>query len=192
MADKAGVATPSDDQEGRMGTRRIASLLVLAAFLAGIALDKLWLAARAPGFSNAILVRPGLMFNDRRVLEGFSFGAPFPLLLALLVLALVLFPWAHASYPVARKERFRLIGRMAGLILLVPLWIVAAGLVYRLFRPYLSVPVSMALESFGMQPSVYYRTADDAHRLLGQLDGSLACFLGLAVGLLLVYYRLPR
>ena len=36
-----------------MGTRRIAILLVAAGFLAGIALDRLWLAAQAPAFSNA-------------------------------------------------------------------------------------------------------------------------------------------
>ncbi|HSN20961.1 MAG TPA: hypothetical protein VLS49_09795 [Usitatibacter sp.] len=167
-------------------------MLVAAAFLAGIALDRLWLAARVPGFSNAILVRPGVVFDGRKLLEGFAFGVLAPLVVALLVLAVVLFPWAHASYPVARTERFRLIGRISGLILLMPLWIVSAGFVYRLWKPYLPVPIATKLESFGLQPSVYYGAADDAHRLLAQLDGSVACFLGLALGLAIVYYRLPR
>jgi hypothetical protein len=167
-------------------------MLIAAGFLAGIALDKLWLAAQVPNFSNAILVRPGITLFGKKVLGGFTFGALTPLLLALLVLALVLFPWAHASYPVARKERFRLIGRIAGLVLLMPLWMLAAGFIYRLFKPYLPAPVAATLESFGLQPSFYYWVVDDAHQLLEQIDGSLACFVGLAVGLLLVYYKLPR
>ena len=175
-----------------MGTRRIATLLVLAGFVAGIALDKLWLAAQVPLLSKAILVRPGVTVFGAKVLSGFSFGVLTPLLLALLVLALVLFPWTHASYPVARKERFRLIGRVTGYILLLPLWILAAGFLYRLLKSFLPVPVSTTLESFGFQPSFYYWTPDDAHQLLGPIDGSLACFLGLAVGVLLVYYKLPR
>jgi len=175
-----------------MGTRRIASLLVLAGFLAGIALDKLWLAARAPVFSNAILVRPGVTVFGAKVLGGFAFGVLTPLLVALLVLALVLFPWTHRAYPVARKERLRLIGRISGLILLMPLWILAAGFVYRLLRAYLPAPVATTLESFGFQPSFYYWTPDDAHQLLGPIDGSLACFVGLVAGLLIVYYKLPR
>ncbi|HXZ47789.1 MAG TPA: hypothetical protein VEG27_02160 [Usitatibacter sp.] len=175
-----------------MGTRRIATLLVCAGFLAGIALDRLWLAAALPAFSSALLAQPGLMLSGAKVLGGFTFGVLAPVLLALLVLALALFPWAHASYPVARRERFRLIGRMSGIILLVPLWIVAAGFVYRLVKPYLPPPASTILESFGFQPSLYYRVPDDAHRLLGPFDGSLACFAGLAVGLLLIYYKLPR
>ena len=175
-----------------MGTRNIATLLVCAGFLAGIALDKLWLAAQLPAFSNAILVRPGITMLGEKVLDGFTFGVLTPLLIALLVLALVLFPWTLASYPVARKERFRLIARISGLILLVPLWILSAGFVYRLFRPYLPALLSNALESFGFQPTLYYWVPDDAHRLLGTFEGSLACFVGLLVGLLLVYYKLPR
>ncbi|HEX6634183.1 MAG TPA: hypothetical protein VF038_09430 [Usitatibacter sp.] len=175
-----------------MGTRRIAILLVAAGFLAGIALDRLWLAAQAPAFSNAILVRPGITFFGAKVLGGFAFGVLVPLLLALLVLAFVLFPWTHAAYPVARKERYRLIARVSTLILLIPLWILAAGFIYRLVKPYLPLPVATTLESFGFQPSFYYGAADDAHQLLGPIDGSFACFVGLVVGLLLVYYKLPR
>ena len=175
-----------------MGTRRIASLLVLAAFLAGIALDKLWLAAQLPLFSNAILVRPGVTVFGAKVLGGFAFGVLTPLLLALLVLVLVLFPWTHAAYPVARKERLRLVGRVTVLILLVPLWILAFGFLYRLVKPYLPTPVATTFESFGFQPSFYYWRPDDAHQLLGPIDGSLGCLLGLAVGLMLVYYKLPR
>jgi hypothetical protein len=175
-----------------MGTRRIATLLVVAAFLAGIALDYWWLADQVPSFSHAILVRPGITLFGKKVLGGLTFGALTPLVLVLLVLALVLFPWTHASYPVARKERFRLIGRISWLILLIPLWMLAAGFVYRLVKPYLPSPVATTLESFGLQPSLYYWVADDAHQLLEPIDGSLACFLGLAVGLLIVYYKLPR
>ncbi len=175
-----------------MGTRNIATLLVCAGFLAGIALDKLWLAAQLPAFSNVILVRPGIMMSGGKVLDGFTFGVLMPLLVALLVLALALFPWKLAAYPVARKERFRLIARISGLILLMPLWILSAGFVYRLLRPYLPEFLSAALESFGIQPTIYYWVPDDAHRLLATFQGSLACFVGLAVGLLLVYYKLPR
>lgn len=175
-----------------MGTRRIATMLVVAAFLAGIALDRLWLAAQAPAFSNAILVRPGVTMFGRKVLGGFTFGALTPLLLTLLVLALVLFPWTHAAYPVARKERFRLIGRISTFILLIPVWMLMAAFIYRLARPYLPALVATTLESFGLQPSFYYWVPDEAHQLLEQLDGSLACFLGLAVGLAIVYYKLPR
>ena len=103
-----------------MGTRRIATLLVCLGFLAGVALDKLWLAERVPLFSNAILVRPGITLLGAKVLAGFAFGVLTPLLVALLVLALALFPWTHAAYPVARRERFRLMGRISGLILLIP------------------------------------------------------------------------
>jgi hypothetical protein len=175
-----------------MGTRRIATMLIVAAFLAGIALDKLWLAAQAPVFSNAILVRPGITVFGKKVLGAFTFGALTPLLLTLLVLALVLFPWTHAAYPVARKERFRLIGRITAFILLMPVWILAAAFIYRLAKPYLPSPVATVLESFGLQPSLYYWVPDDAHQLLEQIDGSVACFIGLAIGLLLVYYKLPR
>lgn len=175
-----------------MGTRNIATLLVCAGFLAGIALDKLWLAAQLPAFSNAILLRPDIKMLGEKVLDGFTFGVLTPLLIALLVLALVLFPWTHAAYPVARKERFRLIARISGLILLMPLWILSAGLVYRLIRPYLPAPLSAALESFGFQPTFFYWVPDAAHQLLGPIEGSLACFVGLAVGLLLVFYKLPR
>jgi hypothetical protein len=175
-----------------MGTRRVAALLVCLGFLAGIALDKLWLAEQVPAFSNAILVKPGITMFGAKVLGAFFFGVLTPLLIALAVLALVLFPWTHAAYPVARKERFRLIARMTGFILLMPLWIVSAGFVYRLFRAYLPAPIATTLESFGLQPSFYYWTPDEAHQLLGPIDGSLACFLGLAAGLLIVYYKLPR
>ena len=175
-----------------MGTRRVATLLICLAFLAGIAVDKLWLAAQAPVFSNAILVKPGITVFGAKVLGGFFFGVLTPLLLALAVLAIVLFPWTHHAYPVARKERFRLIGRMIGFILLLPLWILAFGFVYRLFKTYLPAPIATTLESFGFQPSFYYWSADDAHQLLGPIDGSLACFLGLALGLAIVYYKLPR
>ncbi|HXS51783.1 MAG TPA: hypothetical protein VN782_04570 [Usitatibacter sp.] len=175
-----------------MGTRRVATLLVLAGFVAGIALDRLWLEAHAPFLSNAILVRPGLTVFGAKVLGGFAFGVLTPLFLALLILAIVLFPWTHASYPVARKERFRLMGRLTILILLMPLWILAFGFVYKLAKSYLPSPVATTLESFGFQPSFYYRAPDEAHQLLGPLDGSLACFLGLVVGLLVVYYKLPR
>jgi hypothetical protein len=175
-----------------MGTRRVATLLVIAAFVAGIAIDYLWLADQVPAFSHAILVRPGVTLFGKKILGGFAFGLLVPLLLALLVLALVLFPWTHAAYPVARQERFRLIGRITWLIFLIPLWMLAAGFVYRLFRPYLPSPVSTTLESFGLQPSLYYRVADDAHQLIEPFDGSLACFLGLVLGLVLIYYKLPR
>jgi hypothetical protein len=175
-----------------MGTRRVAALLVCLGFLAGIALDKLWLAEQVPAFSNAILVKPGITVFGAKVLGAFFFGVLTPLVLALAVLALVLFPWTHAAYPVARKERFRLIARMTGFILLMPPWIISAGFVYRLFRTYLPAPIATTLESFGLQPSFYYWTPDEAHQLLGPIDGSLACFLGLAVGLLIVYYKLPR
>ncbi len=175
-----------------MGTRNVATLLVCAGFLAGIALDRLWLAAQLPAFSNAILVRPGIRMLGEQVLDGFTFGVLTPLLVALLVLALALFPWSHTAYPVARKEQLRLIARICGLILLMPLWILSAGLVYRLFRPYLPASLSTALESFGLQPTIYYWVPDGAHQLLGPIEGSLACFGGLAVGLLLVFYKLPR
>ena len=175
-----------------MGTRRIATLLVLAAFLAGIALDRLWLAEQLPLFSNAILMRPGVTLFGAKVLGGFAFGVLTPLLVALVVLAIVLFPWTHAAYPVARKERFRLIGRVTLLILLMPVWILVFAFVYKLAKSYLPAPIATTLESFGFQPSFYYWTPDDAHQLLGPLDGSLACLLGLVVGLLIVYYKLPR
>jgi len=175
-----------------MGTRMIAAPLVLAAFLAGIAIDRLWLAAQVPLFSNAILVRPGVTWLGTKVHAAFAFGVLVPLFLALFVLMVLLFPWTHAAYPVARKERLRLIGRVAGLILLMPLWIVSAGLVYRLLAAYLPASVSDPLESFGFQPGIYYAVADDAHRLIGPLDGSLACFAGLVVGMLIVYFRIPR
>lgn len=175
-----------------MGTRRIATLLVVAAFLAGIALDRLWLAAQVPVFSNAILVRPGVMVFGAKVLGGFAFGVLTPLLVALVVLAAVLFPWSHAAYPVARKERFRLIRRMTVLILLMPVWILVFAFVYKLAKSYLPAPIATTVESFGFQPSFYYWTPDDAHQLLGPLDGSLACLVGLVVGLLIVYYKLPR
>ena len=175
-----------------MGTRRIATLLVLAAFLAGIALDRLWLAAQVPVFSNAILVRPGITVFGAKVLGGFAFGVLAPLLIALVVLAAVLFPWSHAAYPVARKERFRLIRRMTVLILLMPVWILVFAFVYKLAKSYLPAPIATTVESFGFQPSFYYWTPDDAHQLLGPLDGSLACLVGLVVGLLIVYYKLPR
>jgi hypothetical protein len=175
-----------------MGTRRIATLLVLAAFLAGIALDRLWLAEQLPLFSNAILMRPGVTLFGAKVLGGFAFGVLTPLLVALVVLAIVLFPWTHAAYPVARKERFRLIGRVTVLILLMPVWILVFAFVYKLAKSYLPAPIATTLESFGFQPSFYYWTPDDAHQLLGPLDGSLACLLGLVVGLLIVYYKLPR
>jgi hypothetical protein len=175
-----------------MGTRRVATLLVLAGFLAGIALDRLWLEAHAPIFSNAILLRPGVTMFGAKVLAGFAFGVLTPLLLALVVLAIALFPWTHASYPVARKERFRLMARMTLLILLLPAWVLAFGFAYKLAKSYLPAPVATTLESFGLQPSFYYWAPDDAHQLLGPLDGSLACFAGLVVGLLVVYYKLPR
>lgn len=175
-----------------MGTRRIAAIILSAAFLAGIALDKLWLAGQVPNFSNAILVRPGLTLFGKKVLGGFAFGVLTPLLLTLIVLALLLFPWKLARYPVARKERFRLIGRIGGLILLMPVWILAAGFIYRLVKPYLPSPVAVILESFGFQPSFYYWVPDEAHQLLEQIDGSIACLIGLAVGLLVIYYRIPR
>lgn len=175
-----------------MGTRRIATLLVVAAFLAGIALDRLWLAAQVPVFSNAILVRPGVTVFGAKVLGGFAFGVLAPLLVALVVLAAVLFPWSHAAYPVARKERFRLIRRMTVLILLMPVWVLLFAFAYKLAKSYLPAPIATTLESFGFQPSFYYWTPDDAHQLLGPLDGSLACLVGLVVGLLIVYYKLPR
>ncbi len=175
-----------------MGTRKVATLIVCAAFVAGIALDYFWLAAQVPAFSNAVVVRPGAVFLGAKVLSGFSFGVLVPLLLALIALALVLFPWSHATYPVARQERFRLIRRMALIMLLTPLWILSAGFVYRLVKGYLPAPAATVLESFGFQPTFYYWKADEAHQLLGPIDGSLACFLGLAVGLLLFYYNLPR
>jgi hypothetical protein len=175
-----------------MGTRRVAMLLICLGFLAGIAVDRLWLAEQAPAFSNALLVKPGITVFGAKVLGGFAFGILAPLLLALSVLAVVLFPWTHRAYPVARKERYRLIARMAGLILLVPVWMLAFAFIYRLSRSYLPAPVATALESFGLQPSFYYWAPDDAHQLLGPIDASLACFLGLAVGLLIVYYKLPR
>ncbi len=175
-----------------MGTRRVATLLVIAGFLAGIALDRLWLAAQVPVLSNAILVRPGLTVFGAKVLGGFAFGVLVPLLVALFVLALVLFPWTHAAYPVARKERFRLIGRVTVWILLLPVWILVFGFAYKLAKSYLPAPIATTLESFGFQPSFYYWAPDDAHQLLGPIDGSLACLVGLVVGLLLVYYKLPR
>lgn len=175
-----------------MGTRRIASLLVLAGFLAGIALDRYWLAARAPLFSDAIVVQPGLTWSGTKVLEGFAFGVLTPLAIALLVLAVVLFPWTHRAYRVARKERFRLIARVIGLVLLMPLWIIAAGMVYRLVKPWLPASVATPLESFGFQPEVYYGVSDSAHRLIGPMDGSVACLVGLVVGLAIVYYTIPR
>jgi len=175
-----------------MGTRRIAAIILSAAFLAGIALDKLWLAGQIPNFSNAILVRPGITFFGRKLLGGFAFGVLTPLLLTLIVLALLLFPWTHARYPIARKERFRLIGRIAAWILLLPLWILAAGFIYQLFRPMLPSAVAVTLESFGFQPSFYYWVPDNAHQLIEQIDGSMACAIGLAVGLLVIYYKFPR
>lgn len=175
-----------------MGTRRIATLLVCLGFLAGIALDKLWLAAQVPAFSNAILVKPGIVVFGAKVLAGFAFGVLTPLLVALLVLALVLFPWTHRAYPVARKERYRLIARMAALILLIPVWILAFGFAYRLLKAYLPTPVATTLESFGLQPSFYYGAPDEAHQLVGSIDGSFASLLGLAAGLLIVYFKLPR
>lgn len=175
-----------------MGTRRVASIILLAAFAAGIAVDRLWLAAQVPYFSNAILVRPGVTVFGKMVLGGFAFGVLAPLVLTLIVLALVLFPWTHARYPVARQERFRLMGRIAWLILLLPLWILSAGLVYQVVRPMLPPSVAVALESFGFRPSFYYSVPDAAHQLLEQIDGSVACAIGLAVGLLLVYYKFPR
>jgi len=175
-----------------MGTRRIAAIILLAAFAGGIALDRLWLAEQAPYFSNAVLVRPGVTAFGRQVLGAFSFGALTPVLLTLLVMALLLFPWSHASYPVARQERFRLMGRIAIRILLVPLWVLAAGFAYMLAKPYLPAVVAVALESFGFKPTLYYGVPDDAHVLLERIDGSVACMIGLAVGLLLVYYKFPR
>jgi len=66
------------------------------------------------------------------------------------------------------------------------------GFVYRLFKAYLPANVSAPLESFGFQPGGYYGMADDAHRLVGPLDGSLAGFAGLIVGLPIVYFGIPR
>lgn len=175
-----------------MGTRRIAAIVLIAVFLGGIALDKLWLAAQVPLFSNGILVRPGLVFQGHPVLPGFTFGLLTPLLLTLAALALLLFPWTHRRYPVARKERFILIRRIAGFIIIVPLWILSAGLVYQLIRPMLPPPVALTFESFGFQPAFFYGVADDAHRLIEQVDGSVACLLGLLVGLAIVYYKIPR
>jgi len=175
-----------------MGTRRIATLLVVAGFLVGIALDRLWLAPQVPLFSNAILMRPGVTVFGAKVLGGFAFGVLAPLLLSLVVLAIVLFPWTHAAYPVARKERLRLIGRVTAWILLMPVWILVFAFIYKLAKSYLPAPIATTLESFGFQPTFYYWTPDDAHQLLGPLDGSLACFVGLVVGLLVVYYKLPR
>jgi hypothetical protein len=175
-----------------MGTRRIAMLLVLAAFVAGIALDRLWLAAQAPLFSHAILVRPGVVWSGAKLHEGFAFGLLTPLALSLVVLAIALFPWTHAAYPVARKERFRLIARVAGLILLIPLWIVSAGMVYGLLRPYLPASVASPLEAFGFRPGLYYGVADAAHQLIAPIDGSVACLLALLVGIAIVYYKIPR
>lgn len=175
-----------------MGTRRIATLLAVAAFLAGIALDRLWLAAQAPLFSNAILVQPGVVWSGAKLHDGFAFGVLTPLAIALLVLVGVLFPWAHAAYPVARTERFRSIARVIGLILLMPLWIVSAGMIYRLLKTWLPASVAAPLESYGFQPGVYYGVVDSAHRLVGPMIGSAACFIGLLVGLAIVYYKIPR
>jgi hypothetical protein len=175
-----------------MGTRRIAAIILLAAFAGGIALDKLWLAAQVPYFSNAVILRPGITAFGRQVLGGFSFGLPTPLILMLLALVLLLFPWTHARYPVARQERFRLIGRITIRILLLPLWVLALGFIYMMAKPYLPAAVAVALESFGFKPSLYYGVPDAAHQLLEQVDGSVACMIGLAIGLLLVYYKFPR
>jgi|SRR5215831_5138446 len=175
-----------------MGTRRIAAIILLVAFAAGIALDKLWLAEQAPMFSNALLVRPGVTIFGSQVLGAFAFGVLTPLLLTLFALVLVLFPWGHAKYPVARQERFRLIGRIALRILLLPLWVLGAGFLYLLARPYLPAAVAVMLESFGFKPSLYYWVADDAHQLLARLDGSVAATIGLVVGLLFIYFKFPR
>ena len=61
-----------------MGTRRIAAIILLVAFAAGIALDKLWLAEQAPYFSNALLVRPGVTAFGSPVLGAFAFGVLTP------------------------------------------------------------------------------------------------------------------
>ena len=175
-----------------MGTRRMATIIVVAAFVAGIVLDRLWLAAQVPYLSNAILVRPGVTVFGAKVLGGFAFGVLVPLVVALAVLAIVLFPWTHRAYPVARKQRFRLIGRITVLILLMPVWVLLFGFLYKLAKSYLPAPVATTLESFGFQPTLYYGVPDDAHALLGPIDGSLACLVGLFVGMLIVYYKLPR
>jgi hypothetical protein len=175
-----------------MGTRRIAAIILLVAFAAGIALDKLWLAEQAPYFSNALLIRPGVTAFGSPVLGAFAFGVLTPLLLTLLVLVIVLFPWTHASYPVARKERFLLMRGVAIRMLLLPLWILGMAFIYMLAKPYLPGAVAVVLESFGFKPSLHYWAADGTHQLLGPFDGSVACTIGLAAGLLLVYYKFPR
>jgi uncharacterized protein YneF (UPF0154 family) len=158
------------------------SIIVLTgSLLLAAILDRAVIAREIPFASNVLLVKPGVVLFGVPFLPDTTFGVLSLVVIPLAALAIFLLPLKSPRDGSAWRGAWNAWRRVAIAILLIPVFILVGGFLYSLVKEYLPDPVAALAEAFGFKPSFYIGSQDTL--LVGPLDGSVACLIGLVGGI---------
>jgi hypothetical protein len=159
------------------------AVVLAASFFVGVLLDLFYFAAAFPALSNAVGFKCNIILFGT-TLKMPRFGAMPPLLFSLAAMLGFQLVWARRP----TKERLISVGRdwlaITVLILLTQVFLIVGGFVYKLSKGMFPDWLKSVVEAFGITSTVYFGKDFE----FVTLEGSLAALLGLAVGLLVLYY----
>ncbi len=127
--------------------------------------------------SKALLVKPGLVLFSVPFLEKTTFGVVPLIVLPLITAGIMLFPAATLGNRRAWLDAWAKWRRAAIAVLFAPVFMLVGGFLYKIAKDWLPKLLATVVESFGFKPTFYIGSKETP--LVGPLDGSLACLIGL-------------
>lgn len=165
-------------------------ILLIGSAVLALVLDRLLIVTQLPIVSKALLVKPGMVLFGVPFFEKTIFGVvpliALPLITAWFLLLPVTTPGDRRAWTAAWVSwRWA-----ATAVLLTPVLMLVGGFVYKLIKDWLPKLLATVVESFGFKPTFYVWSEDTP--LVGPLDGSLACLIGLVSGVWLLHRWLRK